>query len=185
MPTSGFQPWLSRRSRTSKDSSTVKWLKPVSPRSYTSSTWFGETSWGRKMQLSRESSPFKCRTCVASSWPRKPLMKTCLKGRSQGSRRNSLSLTCNFTTTRGVNSIRRRLDHRVAAVMAKSRLIKLCKTRRRPWRVKMKTCARGLASLRLTKILPTRIAARKEQHSWMATWTKWETKVIFLLKLCE
>ena len=182
---SGFQPWRSRKSRTSKGSSTVKWLRLASPRFSTSSTWFGGTSWERKTLQSRESLHFKFRTSVASSWPRKPLMKMCLKEKSRGLRRNLLSLTCNSITTRGVSSIRKRLGLPVEAVMAKSRLPKLCKTRRRPWRAKMKTCDRGLASLRLTKILPTRIAARKEHNWWTTTWTKWVTKVISHLKLCE
>jgi hypothetical protein len=86
----------------------------------------------------------------------------CPKEKYQGSRRNLLSLTCNSTITREVNLIRKRLQEE--ALMAKSRLPKQCKTRRRPWRAKMKTLDRGLASLRLIKILPTRIAAKKEHN---------------------
>ena len=181
---SGFQPKLSRKSRIFKSSLMVRWLRLAFLRSFMSLTLFGGTLWERRMLPSRESSHSKFKTYVASSWPRKHSMKMFHREKFPDSRKNLLLLTCSYTTIRGKNSRRRLLDPQVEA-MASLRSLKLCKTKRRHWKAKMKTFDKGLGSWRLTRISPTRIAARKEQPWWTTTWTKWGTKVIFHLKLCE
>ena len=140
----GFQPWLSRKSRISRLNSMEKWLRLAFLRFSTSLIWFGETSWERRMQLSKESSLFKSRTSVASLWPRKPSMKMSLKEIFLDSRRSLPLLTCNFTTIRDKHSMQRLIDRQEA--MDNSRSHRRCRIRKRLLKVKMKTCVKGSAN---------------------------------------